>query len=236
MTTIVSTAAYAAAKALAPAGHIPKRSHLSEVMAAMLGYQTYAALVVEERDASLPHHLGDAELLVLNPPAGELRARKLGVGDVSSVIQACIVALKASVGDIQVYRGLDDFYDSYGRDALAEAVSSSEEVASAMAETNAYFGDDPELPDETPPTENLWEARAGWSIEARGKMHGEHDADGDRMFAGDTLNCYGKLSFVKAGRAGLISADSEGYAGVDDSIRNQDHDDEAAYMESLRHP
>lgn len=60
-------------------------------------------------------------------------------------------------------------------------------------------------------------------------MHDSHDFDSDRIFTGDTLSCRGRLTFAKAGRAGLISTDGEGYAGVDDSWQMQDRDDEAAY-------
>ena len=232
MTEFVSSTAYAAAKFMALSGHTIKRSHISEVLAAMLGYKTYAALVVEENDDDLEYHLDDAEILVLNQPAGEQRAQALGIDPAFKLTEVCYMTLKSSAA-VRVFKGVDDFYDSYGREALADAISSSEDVSSAMAETNADFGDDAELPVETPPAENLWEARDVWEIAVEGVMRGDHDIDSDRMFAGDTLDCYGKLTFDKAGRAGLIATDSVGYARVDDSWRLADAEDEAAYMASL---
>jgi len=232
MTTLVSSTAYAAAKFMASSGHTIKRSHISEVLAAMLGYQTYAALVVEENDSDLGYHLDDAEMLVLNQFAGEQRARTLGIDTTSKLIEVCFMTLKSTT-TARVYKDVNDFYDSYGRQALAEAISSSGDVSSTMAETNADFYDDPDLPVETPQTENLWEARSVWEIAVEGTMHGSHDIESDRMFTGNTLDCYSKLTFDKAGRAGLIATDSEGYARVDDSWRLADLEDEAAYMASL---
>ena len=235
MTTFVSSAAHAASKSLASTGQAPSRSQISEVLAALLGYQTYAALVLEEADATLTHHLDDAEIWVLDRHSAEKRANAMGIAAGPAVVQACIDALKDAVEpDISVFVGVDDFYDSHGREALADAISNSDEVSGAMAETNAYFPDNPELPDATPATEDLWAARTEWSIEAQGKMHGEYDPEGDRMFNGDTLNCFGKLSYAKAGRAGLYETNVEGYAGVDDSWRDEDRDSEAEYMASLQ--
>lgn len=232
MTTLVSSTAYAVSKFMASSGHKIKRSHISEVLAAMLGYQTYAALVIEESDDDLERHLDDAEMLVLNQAAAEQRANALGITAVPLLLQTCLSAMQRST-TTPVYKDLDHFYDSYGREALIEAISMSDDVSGAMAETNAEFDGDPELPEKTPATEDLWSAREQWSIEALGEMRGSHDVDSDQMFAGNTLNCFAKLTFNKAGRAGLVLDHSEAYGGVDDSWRADDRDDEADYMESL---
>jgi hypothetical protein len=111
---------------------------------------------------------------------------------------------------------------------------SADDVSATISETDAYFDDaPPQVPDEVPATEDLWSARTDWSIEARGDLKGRHDADSDRMFSGDTLNCRGKLTFAKAGRAGLIFMEAEGSAGVDERWREDDRDAEMAYLESL---
>ncbi|OEZ97976.1 hypothetical protein [Duganella phyllosphaerae] len=232
MTTLVSSTAYAVSKFMASSGHTIKRSHISEVLSAMLGYETYAALVVEESDDQLDYHLGDAEMLVLNQAAAEQRANSLGITAVPLLLQTCISAMQGST-TTPVYKDLGHFYDSYGREALIDTISSSDDVSAAMSETNAYFDSDPELPEETPATTDLWTERDSWSIEARGEMQGSHDVESDRMFAGNMLNCFAKLTFNKAGRAGLILDNSEAYGGVDDSWRADDRDDEADYMESL---
>src|SRR3546814_16190031 len=77
MATFVSPAAYAASQTLAAQGLPVKRSHLSEVIAALLGYHSYAALTVEEADATKVLHLDDAEIIVLNQALGLERANGL---------------------------------------------------------------------------------------------------------------------------------------------------------------
>lgn len=217
MTTLVTSAAYAASKTLAPLGSTYKRSQLIEVIAALLGYQTYAALGIEESNARLPHHLGDAEILVLDKPAAAKRAAVIGITNIPAVLQACIDAIRSSVAPvISVFIGVDDFYDSYARDRMVQVAMSSDEVSGVMAYSNAIFDDYPEFQDETPATNNLWQARAVWTIEADGNWVGSYDPDADRMFNGDTLNCSARLSFDKAGRSGLRESNSEADAHMDD--------------------
>lgn len=235
MTTLISAAAYAASQSLAVNGQSIKRSHISEVLAALLGYQTYAALVLEERDDRQEYHLDDAEMLVLNTHLAKQRLDVLGLSHIVLVLPACVSALKGAAS-VPVYQDLAHFYDAYARQIMVEAISSSDEVSAAMTETNAHFDDEAELPYTLPPTENLWEARSNWSIEASGDLVGDHDIDGDRMFAGDTLTCLAKLMFDKAGRAGLIFVDSEAYGGVDESWREIDRANEALYLEGFEAP
>lgn len=235
MSNYVRSAAYAAAQALTARGLTVKRSHLSEVIAALLGYRTYAALVVEDANPKLDYHLDDAEIVVLNLPSGAERVAELGLeaGAASVVISACVAALKASVDGVSVYDGVPDFYDSHAREALAEAIYNSDEVADAMAESNAAYPNEPEMDLECPLTEDLWAATDEWTIQANGDMAGQYDPDGDRMFTGDTLNCCGWLSYRKAGRAGLVFVEAGGSGGADDSWRDRDRDDELAYQQSL---
>lgn len=56
MATFLAPAAYAASKSLAAQGLSAKRSHLSEIIAALLGYRTLAALTAEELDPGLNYH------------------------------------------------------------------------------------------------------------------------------------------------------------------------------------
>lgn len=237
MSNYASSAAYAASQALSAQGLTVKRSHLSEVIAALLGYRTHAALVVEEADSSLDYHLDDAEIIVLNQPMGEARVVELGLpvaGIAASVVTtACIDALKANAGSESVYVGVDDFYDSYARQAMAETIYDDDDVAGAMAESNASFPDEPEMDVECPSTADLWAAVDEWTIEADGVMTGEYDPEGDRMFNGDTLNCRGRLLYRKAGRAGLVLLEGSGMAGADDSWRDLDREDELEYLQSL---
>lgn len=223
MSNYASSAAYAAYQTLATQGHSVKRSHLSEVIAALLGYQTYAALSVEEADTGLDLHLDDAEILVLNQALGDQRVAKLRLN--SATTSACIDAIKACAKDAKVYVGVDEFYDSHARQELAEAVYNDDDVAGAMAESNASYPDEPYMADNCPQTEDLWTAVDEWVIEADGVMEGEYDPEGDRMFNGDTMNCRGHLVYRKAGRAGLVLLDASGSAGADDSWRDEEFGD-----------
>ena len=230
MSNYATTAAYAASKALAVRGISVKRSHLSEIAAALLGYRTYAALTQDEHDLSQDYHLEDAEILVHNLSLAEDRIQQLGtlsVNSSSTVIAVCIDSLKASADGVSVYGGVNDFYDSHGRQALADAIYNDDDVADAMAESNASYPDEPYMADECPPTLDLWAATDEWVIEADGELTGEYDPDGDRMYNGHVMNCRGRLVYKKAGRAGLVFADCSGTAGADDSWRGPgDLDDE----------
>jgi hypothetical protein len=223
MATFVSPAAYAASQSLAALGLPVKRSHLSEVIAALLGYRSYAALTVEEAGATKVLHLDDAEIIVLNQALGLERAGGLGLQG-PPVVAACVTALKtaASNPDTQVFNGMEEFYDLYAREALVEAIAFDDAVASVMGSSNATYPGDPEIDDKSPPTADLWGAIDEWRIEATGKMVGEYDPEGDRMFNGDTLHCRGWLDFLKAGRAGLVFSDSGAGAESDDSWRDDE--------------
>jgi hypothetical protein len=233
MSNYARTAAYAASQALAVQGLTAKRSHLTELVAALLGYRTHAALTADEADTTREYHLDDAEIYVLNVPLGTERVIELGLQDGARVVAACVASLKAVGGQVGVYESLADFYDSHAREALADAISGSDDVAGAMAESNASFLDRPNMEVACPATSNLWAARDEWTIEAAGDLTGEYDPEGDRMFNGDTLNCRGWLTYGKAGRAGLVFAESGGTGGADDSWRDRDYEDEMAYRKSL---
>lgn len=213
MSLDLSVAAYAASQDLKNQGLNLPRSHVSEIMAALLGYGSLAALQAENANAALECHLADAELLVLNLPAGELRAVSLKHD--AAVINPCVNAIAAKAG-VPVFKGIDDFYGSRAYEVLVSVIGDGEYVAGAMADSNASYPDDPDL-GEYEVSGDLWTSPAEWTIEASGTWKGEYDPDGDRMFNGDTLDVWGKLIYAKAGRAGLIWVDGEeGASAVDD--------------------
>jgi len=224
---MIAKAAFAATQISKARGFSPfRRSHLSEVLAGLLGYRTLAAFQAEESDASADYHLDDAEHLVLNLPLAMARATRLALED--SIVPLCIEALK-SVVTANVFEGVDDFYDSFAREQLEDGIASADDTATAMAECNANFYETPELSIETPATQDLWTSRDEWTLEAFGTISGNYDAEGDRMYNGSSLNCGGRLVFQKAGRAGLVLIDFDGGAAVDDSWRDQDYENEQAY-------
>ncbi|WP_329888739.1 hypothetical protein [Stenotrophomonas sepilia] len=220
MKSFISSAAFAASQAMSHAGQSVKRSHLVEVISAMLGYQSFAALCVEEADTTLEYHLADAELYVLNMPLARDRAEKLGV--LHSLL-ACKEAI-SSTFPAPVYGDIEAFWDSHARELLEAEIANGEDTAAAMAACNAVFPDSPDL---GPPEDSadLWASTDGWSIEARGTMSGEYDPEGDQMFNGHTLDVWGELFYIKAGRAGLIFEESQEGAELDDDWRDDDSDD-----------
>lgn len=216
---LISSAAYAASQSLAQQGLSIPRSHLSEVVAALFGYKTLAALQVEESDPTLDYHLDDAERLVLNIPLAQDRAGALSLSE--TTVGACVDALKAAA-TVPVHAGVSGFYDEYARETLEQAIAEGESTAMTMADSNASFPDNPDLEDEATTSGDLWASPTEWSIEASGTMSGEYDPDGDRMYNGHELNVWGKLLFAKAGRAGLIHLESDEGADADDSWRDDE--------------
>lgn len=211
MQTIIGSAAFTAQKSLAEQGHPCKRSHLTETIAALLGYSTYAALVTEEADTSLDYHGEDAEFFVLNMKLAAERTASLGLP--AEAAEACCDALTVEVAQ-PVFRDVPEFWDSHVRDDLVLAIGNGVDTA----ESNASYSDDPDL-DEWSESGDLWSSRDTWWIEGSGTWSGNYDPDGDRLFNGDTYDVSGKIEFTKAGRAGLIFLDCEVGGGADDSWR-----------------
>ncbi len=236
MTDIVRLAAFLASHSLSSIRPGLKRSHLSEVCAALLGYNTLAALQAEEADDRLKLHLCDAEFLVVDLARGRNRAagllRSLSPQGVDDVVCTCAASIKAESKSARVYVGLDEFWDSFLRDAMADAVSSSDSVADAMASSNAIFSDEASLSVIERSVEDLWSAREVWSITAQVTLTGELSED--RLYSGHLMNCEVKGIFVKAGRSGLVDMDLDAFAGVDDSWREQARDFEEFHQEFLR--
>lgn len=216
---LVSSAAYAASQAMCRRGVNISRSHLSEVVAALLGYRTLAALYVEESDQNLDYHLDDAERLILNIPLGLVRASSIGLSEIA--VHSCVEALKV-VATVPVHSGISDLYDGYAREMLELAIAEGDSTAMATAESNASFEEGPYMEDEATTSGDLWEAPTEWSIEATGTMSGEYDPDSDRMYNGHSMDVWGKLLFFKAGRAGLIYIECEDGASPDDTWRDEE--------------
>ncbi len=215
----LSAAAYATSQDLKNQGLNVPRSHISEIMATLLGYGSLAALHIENADTSLDYHLKDAELLVLNLPSGHQRA--VALNHPAAVVGSFVEAIAAHAG-VPVFKGVEDFYYDHAYEALVGVIADGEDMASAMADSNANYPDDPDL-EAWEVSGNLWTSPTDWMIEASGTMTGEYDSEGNRMFSGDTLDVWGKLIYVKAGRAGLIRMNQEDGASPVDDWRDKDH-------------
>ncbi|MFJ4605786.1 hypothetical protein [Pseudomonas atacamensis] len=215
MTDIVKSAAFAVKKTLASKGIQIRHGIALEVIAALLGYRTYAALVTEESDESLQFHLGDAELIVLDQHGAGARLQELGLSEffvLDDFIQSLVDCRGA------VFQSLHEFYDDYAHEAIREVILSSESVIAVMENTTANSPYWVELDDRWRVSGEVWSSIDSWRFEAFGTMDGEHlgtfpDPEDAQQFE-DTgeIHCDGWLEFVKAGRSGLKLSGSGGKA------------------------
>lgn len=197
-----------------------KRSHIHEVIAALLGYASHAAMVEDDKNPQREYSLADAEYIILNVPQGMERAQKFNVSDEGFGV--FISELKSGL-PMKVSESVDDFYDDHIREILEEAIYQDAAESGEMAESNADFPDYPDMDYDLVTSGNLWTSVDEWSIADTGTLSGEYDPEGDRMYNGHLLNVQGKLTFAKAGRAGLILLDditecstSRDYSWLDD--------------------
>ena len=206
MTDFVKAAAFAAKTSLAAKGIKVQHGIALEVVAAFLGYKTYAAFVVEERREDLKHHLADAEVIVLDYQGGVSRLAELEVLQ-AFIVQDFIDAI-ASCRD-GVFSDLPDFLDGYVQHELRDVILSDEGVIAAA-------GSEPfsvELEEGRSFSEPLWGASDTWEVSGFGTVHGmddRADPDDDDLEAADAIRCFGWVKFSKAGRAGLMLQRSGG--------------------------
>lgn len=211
MATFVSAAAYAASKTLAAQGVAIPRSHLSEVIAALLGYGTLAALQAEGTPGH--HPLDAAELFVLNEEAGRRRAADLcsPQQDPEAILSACVDGLRSAAAPRPVVLGVEGLV----ADHLGPEITESDELADVMAESNASYPDALEVGEGPTVSGDLWSSPTNWTISLTGKLGGEYDPEGDRMFNGDTIMVSAWVKYAKSGRAGLVKIDEAIVAGAD---------------------
>lgn len=203
MSECVRSASYAASQELLARGLRVTRSHLGEINAALLGYATYAALLLEARDPAHRFCLDDADVIVLDPVSGANRASELlqglGTEEVSQVVSACRFALAETFDNKAFFDSVDEMFDNWAEHEIASMVIHAENldprlarVLGAPACDGAWHASDP-----------LWQARDEWVIETKGTIC-EADEDGAEIYGGAKLSWQGRMVFHKAGRAGLI--------------------------------
>lgn len=202
MTDLVKTAAFAAKKSLALKGIKVQHGVALEIVAAFLGYRTYAALVVEESNNSLEYHLADAEIVVLDYQGGVSRLMEL------EVLQAFIVQdFIDAIAECRhgVFPDLSEFLDDYIQRELQDVILSDERVIAAV---DCATGSEPfsvEL-DGGFSFEPLWSTVDAWEVSCFGTVDGLADRadfdDGDHEEA-EEIRCRARVKFAKTGRAGL---------------------------------
>jgi hypothetical protein len=144
-----------------------------------------------------------------------------------AVVDACVSAVKACLS-VPVHLGVAGLYDDFAREVLEQTIYDGENVSNVMAESNAFFPDYPDLEGggvdgSHTASGDLWTSTESWSLEDSGTLTGEYDPDKDRMYNGHSLDVWGKLTFSKAGRAGLILEDAEEGASADEDWRDESY-------------
>ncbi|CAI2418278.1 Uncharacterised protein [Serratia proteamaculans] len=211
--------------------HSLSRAQCSEVIAAYLGYENLAALQSEEADDSLDTRFADAEFIILNVESGIRRLQALtreNISDVLSDLVTVQMVRSLSIADdtCKVFTSTDEFYFEHAQEQMCEAIIFSDEWGSTTSELNAEFSDYPEMNEKYSISGDLWKSREEWSLEAQGSAIGSY-VGSDRFYNGHKIDCWGKLEFIKAGRAGLILCDLD----VSASSSNEDWRDEDDWTE-----
>lgn len=193
------------------------RAQCSEIIAAYLGYESLSALQSEELDDSLDTHFADAEFIILNVRSGIHRLQTLARKNISDVLSDRVtVQMAKSLSTVddncKVFTSTDDFYFEHAHEQLCQAIIFSDDWGVVTSALNAEFSDYPEMNEKYVLSGDLWKAREEWSLEARGSAAGSYGGS-DRFYNGHKIDCWGKLEFIKAGRAGLILTDSDVSAG-----------------------
>lgn len=201
MTDFVKTAAFAAKKSLALKGIKVQHGIALEIVAAFLGYRTYAALVVEEGSESLRYHLADAEVIVLDYDGGITRLTELEVlqGFIVQDFIDAIVECRAGV-----FQDLSDFLGGYVERELQDVILSRETVIDAVERATGSEPFSVELDGQWSFSEPLWTAGDTWEVSCSGSVEGLADRVGaDNDDEVEEVRCSGRVTFAKAGRAGL---------------------------------
>lgn len=203
MTDFVKTAAFTAKKSLALKGIKVQHSVALEIVAAFLGYRTYAALVVEESNGSLEYHLADAEVIVLDYQGGVSRLTELGV------LQAFVVQdFIDAIVDCRhgVFPDLSEFLADYVQRELQDVILSDERVVAAVDRATGSDHFSFKLDENWCFGNQLWAAVDTWDVSASGTIDGladRADADAEDHGEAEEIRCCGWVRFAKAGRAGL---------------------------------
>jgi hypothetical protein len=206
-----------------------KRTQAYEIFSALLGFQTYAAL---NANKTLFESLEEAEYVLLQPELATSRMLVLYPNCLApnEIISDAVELLKAadpSENRTMIHASQSDFIDDVLHELIDDLAIQSDEVSSAMSETNAYI-DECYVDSVIPENLNLLQSRDSWSVVGTGVVNMTQDTD--KAYSGDKVNFQVRVVFTIVSRVGLTFEDSEVGAGVDDSIFALDHEEELAYF------
>lgn len=213
-------------EALRRTGSTLKRSQVAELIAAALGYRTYAALATENSNLQLEFHLADAEHVVLSSDAALERFKVLFPDSADDAARQVAVLMETITAAFpHTYDGVDGLWEDFLEEHLAQMINDADETSSAQAESNAIFPYGVEMDAGVPPADALWSSETEWVITGHGVLSGEYDPDADRMYTGDRIHCSAAATFSKAGRGGLILSSVDVGAGTADEPEWREFDD-----------
>lgn len=200
MASILTAVSLHAQTSLSANGIEIKHSTLLQILAALLGYETYAALKQEEGNQSLQFHLVDAEFFILNISLGDARASRL-CDRPKEIVAECIEALKRML-QVPVFFSVDTFYSERGNEAVAAVLDDpdllAKQIGSAWSPQGKLVITGMYTCDET-----VWSARSVWTLK------GEAFWDSASKLSATANKLIGSVVYRKAGRVGLISSTSD---------------------------
>jgi hypothetical protein len=199
MATFIRAAAHAASQVLSQQSLTCKRSHLTEIIAALLGYQTYAALTVEDAKSDPGLRLIQAENLILNLPLGALRAQSLQLP--LAAVEACVAGLKRSIDakNQGVHVSVSEFWIDSVLNTVSNHLYKDARVQSLMEGANWDHHIVETLFERQHESGSVWSSLNEWTIDAWGELQAE---DEDHICL-DAFGVIASLEFQKAGRAGV---------------------------------
>lgn len=199
--------------------------HVHQMLAAGLGYGSYASYKASGEESP---GLEGADFLILDVEGIDVRAASLGYGDLGSVItQSIVAAIKGDPQPPQVFLDQQEFIDDVVCGYANDQAMNDDNVSNAAAETNAYFSGTSIESAEAP--EPLKDSREFWEVPISGNV--SMDQDEDKPFSGNNILVKGVVRVWKAGRVCLIDdMELDIGAGVDDSYYEPDVDLDASQI------
>lgn len=204
----ISTVAFEARKTLRADGYTVQHATALELVAALLGYGTYAALNTDSTQ-DIDELFPDAEHVVfqgdkLDKRLEELKLNDLPGGEVAqAVLDACRKTCEGEGESTRFHVSMEEFESFIAEDVEARAVV-DDDVLNAYADTNAS-------PDEfythSYVYDPLADADEGWVLVATGEHTG--NIDPDRMYSGHAGEFTATYTFEKDGRCGLVETGLE---------------------------
>ena len=210
----LSTVAFRARNALRSSGVNLSQGNALELVAALLGYGTYAALKLDPAvDAN--EMFVEADHVVFQSNALSKRMQKLGLDQNyalavgKAVVDACRLAVEEDYNPCRFHACMEDFKDFVFEDVQTRAFDDSD-VSSAYAETNAYID---EFYTDDYGYGPLIDTQEEWTLVASGSHTGEVDTE--RPYSGHAGSFTATYTFRKVGRCGLIETDLDFALGFD---------------------